>query len=393
MAAVFLANGAVFANWVARVPAIKDSVDAGTGALGLALLGVAVGSLVTMPFSGRLSDRYGSDVLLLASGLGLAVSAIGPALAPNPVWLSLALAVYGGSFGLLDVAMNVQAVAVVRRLQRPVMPWFHAAFSLGGLLGAATGGLAAGFDITPTWHFSLVALATVATMLAVRPYLLPDRQRDEEPGSVPAPRRAPRHLTLVVVGLGAIALCAAMGEGAMADWTALFLRDVRGVDAGIAALGYAGFSVTMTAGRLGGEAAIRRAGPVRVLRMGGLAAGFGVGLAVVLASPLAGIVGFGLVGLGLSCAFPLALTTAGESSDGSGSSEIAAVSVIGYTGFLIGPPFIGLLAEAVELRLAMLALALPALGLTLLAPVVARAQAPATPLDHPPALVPERVCP
>lgn len=378
MAAVFFVNGAVFANWVARVPAIKDAVDAGTGSLGLALLGIAVGSLATMPFAGRLAERYSSRKLVVASGLAVAVALFGLALPPNVVLLGGALAVYGGFFGLLDVAMNVQAVAVVRRVGRPIMPWFHAAFSFGGLVGAATGGLAAGTGLSPTWHFAVAGGVAGSIMLMVRGHLLPDRPTpvvEGDPAEAPTRSRPRRRVHVVVVALGAIALCAAIVEGAMADWTALFLRDVRGLDAGVAALGYAAFSVTMTAGRLGGETAIRILGPVRVLQFGGMAATAGVVLAVLVAAPVAGLVGFGLVGLGMCCAFPLALTTAGESSDGSGGTEIATVSVIGYLGFLVGPPLIGLLAEVVELRGAMLAVAAPCLGLVVLAPALRLATA------------------
>jgi MFS family permease len=173
-----------------------------------------------------------------------------------------------------------------------------------------------------------------------------------------------------LAGLGAIAACAALGEGAMADWSALFLRDERGAGAGAAALGYAAFAVAMTAGRLGGEAAIRRVGAAAALRAGASAATLGIVVAVVVASPLAGMAGFALVGLGLSCAFPLALTTAGESGDGAGSSEIAKVSVVGYLGFLLGPPLVGFVADQVGLRGAVLAVALPALGLAVLAGAV-----------------------
>ncbi|MGH9210768.1 MAG: MFS transporter [Acidimicrobiales bacterium] len=416
---MFFFNGAVFANWVARVPAIKDAIDAGTGTLGVALLGIAVGSLLTMPFAGKLCERYTSRRVVVATGAAVAVSLASLALAPNTVSLAVLLALYGGSFGLLDVAMNVQAVAVVRRVGRPIMPWFHAAFSFGGLVGAGTGGLAAAAGLSPVAHFALAGAAAGALLLAVRRYLLLDQAtpattvpsthsiQDQpldgpaqcahllpatDPDVVPHPPashstasvhrrrrlRRPR-IPLLVVGLGAIACCAAIGEGAMADWSALFLRDVRGLDAGAAALGYAAFSITMTAGRVGGEAAIRRLGSVGVLRLGGLAAASGILLAVVVPSAVAGVVGFGLVGLGMCCAFPLALTTAGESSNGSGGDEIATVSVIGYLGFLVGPPLIGLLAEVVELRGAILAVALPSVGLALLAPVVDRAAARARP--------------
>ena len=153
-------------------------------------------------------------------------------------------------------------------------------------------------------------------------------------------------LARYVVGVGAIAACAALGEGVMADWTTLFLRDVRDVDAGPAAAGFAAFSIAMTAGRLG------------------------VLLAVVVPSPVAAVAGFLLVGLGLSCGFPLAISAAGESGEGSGSNEIATASIIGYLGFLLGPPLIGLLAEVVGLGPALLAVAVSSGGLVALAPVL-----------------------
>jgi MFS family permease len=432
VAAIFFVNGALFANWVARVPAVKDRIGAGPGALGLALLGLAAGAVVTMPLAGRLCERLGSDTVVRLGTLAASVVLVGPALAPSAPALGAGLALYGGSFGLMDVAMNVQAVAVIRRLERPIMPWFHAAFSLGGLAGAGTGALAAQVGLSPLAHFALAGAACAGVLLAAHRHLLPDgregragsaaepvevagagaaARRDGAPTDpagepvgpagdrVPAAtagrsdgpsgdtgptrrarpprRRRSRQEWLFLVGLGALAASAALGEGAMADWTALFLRDVTGTGAGVAALGFAAFAVMMTAGRLGGEAAVRRLGPVRLLRLGGLAGTSGVLLAVVAGSTVAGLVGFGLVGLGFSCAFPLALTAAGESSDGSGGDEIAAVSVFGYLGFLVGPPFIGLLAEVVELRWAMLAVAGSTLGIAVLAGVVGRAPAAA----------------
>jgi predicted MFS family arabinose efflux permease len=374
VAAVFFVNGALFANWVTRVPAVKDGIGTGTGALGLALLGLAVGSLVTMPLAGRVCGRIGSDTTVLVSGLAGSLALLGPALAASAPTLGLALAGYGAAFGLLDVAMNVQAVAVVRRVGRPIMPGFHAAFSVGGLAGAGTGALAAEVGVSPVVHFLLAGAVAAGVILRARGHLLPDGPVDRaarEPSEpTPPARPSGRGRWPLLAGLGAIAGCAALGEGAMADWTALFLRDVTGAGAGVAALGFAAFSVAMTAGRLGGEAAIRRFGPVRVLQLGGAAATTGIVVAVATARPLSGLTSFALVGLGFSCAFPLALTTAGELSDGSGGSEIATVSVIGYLGFLIGPPLIGLLAELVDLRAALLAIAAPTLGLMALARVV-----------------------
>jgi predicted MFS family arabinose efflux permease len=385
--AVFFVNGALFANWVTRVPAVKDTIDTGTGPLGVALLGIGVGSLTSMPFSGRLCQRHGSAAVVTASGLAIAVVLLGPALAGNVVVLGVTLLFYGASFGLLDVAMNVQAVIVVKRAARPIMPLFHAAFSAGGLAGAGTGGLAAAAGLSPPVHFSLVGVVVAATVLWARGHLLPDDEEPEPAGAGAdgdAPGRHRVRYDAYVVGVGALAACAALGEGAMADWTALFLRDVRDLDAGPAAAGFAAFSVAMTAGRLGGERAIGRLGQVRVLQLGGVLAAAGVVLAVAVPSPVTGVAGFLMVGLGLSCGFPLAISAVGESGPGSGSAEIAAVSVIGYLGFLLGPPLVGLLAEVVGLGPALLAVAASSLGLALLAPVLGRpGRVPAPPTPAP----------
>jgi MFS family permease len=397
VAVVFFVNGAVMANWVARVPAIKDRVGAGTGSLGVALLGIAVGSLVTLPVSGRLCERYSSRRVVTVSGLALAGSLFLLSLAPNVVTLAVALTFFGGSFGLLDVAMNVQAVAVVRSIGRPIMPLFHAGFSGGGLFGAACGGVAASVGLTPVSHFAIAATVAAVSVLAARRALLPDRATPEpEPALLRDPGPAPRvplhrRIPLPIVGLGLIAACAALCEGAMADWTALFLRDVRGLDAGAAALGFAAFSVTMTVGRLFGATAIARLGPVRVVRLGGAASAAGVVAAVVATPPAVALVGFALVGAGMCCVYPLALSTAGESSDGSGGREIATVSVIGYSGFLIGPPVVGLLAEAVGLRDAMLAVAVPALALVGLAAVLHPAVRPEPELPSSPVAPPAQL--
>ena len=396
---------------MARIPAVKDDVGASAGGLGLALLGVALGSLVTMPLAGRLCERLGSGRVMVAGVVLTAVSLPGPGLATDTLTLGLALAAYGAASGLVDVAMNVQAVAVVRRAGRPIMPWFHAAYSLGGLAGAVLGAVAARAGLPPIANFVLGAAVLALAAPAVGRRLVPDRVPPIAPafddtvptatnrGSAPSPAapaasgssvavtapaaaassdvalagagaEARRRRPWALAGLGAIAACAALGEGAMADWSALFLRDERGAGAGVAALGYAAFAVAMSAGRLGGEVAIRRLGAAGALRAGASAAALGIAVAVMVGSPLAGMAGFGLVGLGLSCAFPLALTTAGESGDGAGSSEIAKVSVVGYLGFLLGPPLIGFIADQVGLRAAVLAVALPALALVALAGAV-----------------------
>jgi predicted MFS family arabinose efflux permease len=382
---VFLLNGLIMANWVVRVPDVKDRVGAGPGALGLALLCIAVGSLIAMPLTGRIIERVGSHRVTLVTALALSASVVLPGLVTDAVALGLVLTVYGAAFGALDVAMNTQAMHVVRMVGRPIMPSFHAAFSIGGLLGALTGGAAAAAGLGVGLHLAMTGLLSALIIVALRPALVDDRlsappaavdavSDDEVSPTAPAPSRSP-WLRPVLWLLGGLAFCAAFGEGAMADWSALFLRDERGMSAGAAAIGYAAFSITMTIGRLGGAQALERLGPVNVLRAGGTIAALGTVLAVALPSGWVGIVGFGLVGLGLSCVFPVALAAAGDAGPGAGGPEIAVATTLGYLGFLLGPPAIGLLAEWVGLAAALLSVAALAALLVLLAGGERRAHA------------------
>jgi predicted MFS family arabinose efflux permease len=351
VSAVFFLNGAVFANWVTRIPAVSDRTGATPGSLGLALLCIAVGSIAAMSLAGRAVDRYGSARVTLVTGLGTATAVALPGFVGDVVALGAVLFLYGAVFGVLDVAMNVGAIQVVRLSGRPLMPSFHAAFSLGGLAGAGTGALAAGLGVAPGPHLAAVGALCVAGVLAVASRLPADVPEERAPGS--GGRSAWRHRGVWLFGL--IALFAAFSEGAMADWTALFLRDETGAGDGVAALGYAAFALTMTVARLAGERLLTWLGRARALAASGVVASAGVLLAVLVATPAAALVGFGLAGLGLATAFPVAMQGGAEAVPG--GRGVSAVSVIGYAGFLAGPPLIGLLAEVVTLRWALLSVA------------------------------------
>ena len=376
VSAVFAANGFLFASWVSRIPAVSDRLAASPAELGTALLFVAVGSIVTMPFVGGLCSRWGSRPVTWATLLLTSAALVLLPLAPTLPVLAVALALFGASFGAMDVAMNVQANGVVRLLRRPVMPAFHGAFSLGLLAGALLGGALAGLGLPVVAHLVAAALLGAGVGLAARPALLPPAADGGDPADSGdregAPRRSSRRWSALLVAalpVGVLALATAVAEGAMADWGALFLRDVRGTSEAVAPLGYAAFAVLMAAGRLGGERLITRLGPVAVLQRGGLLAIAGVLLAVLVPSWVAGVAGFALVGAGLACAFPLAMSSAGERGGPESHSAVALVATVGYTGFLLGPPMIGFLAEAVGLRLALLAVA----AVLVVVPLTARA--------------------
>ncbi|WP_436495043.1 MFS transporter [Actinokineospora sp. HUAS TT18] len=349
---VFVLNGLVFGSWASRVPALADQVGAAEGTLGLALLGASVGMIAVASLTGSLSTRYGARVLVGGSGLAAALVVPFLGLAPNPLVFGLVLVALGASVGMLDVAMNIAAVTVIRRVDRPLMPIFHAGFSFGGLLGAAGAALAAAVDWAPLPHLTVVAVVVALVIVAVVRDVPNESTTQPETTPGPAPTRRP-----VLWLLAAVALCSAVAEGASADWSALFAADYRGLGESSAAFVYGTFSIAMAVTRLLGERAERRFGPYRLLVVGAVVAGAGLLLASQVPSAFATFAGFGLAGIGLAYAFPIALALAGAAgrrADGTGGErEIGFVTAIAYTGFLAGPPLVGGIAHLSDLAVAL----------------------------------------
>ena len=352
--AFFVLDGFVFASWVVRVPDIKAQVGASASSLGLALLGVSAGAVVTMIVTGRLCRRFGSERMSVAMGVLLSLTITLPALTRSVAVLTASLFAFGVGFGGLNVAMNSVAVDLTARIARPIMPSFHAAYSLGGLLGAVAGGLVAE-ALSPAWHLTLVGALGLVVTLRIGVALLrnaePRRSASTAAGAPVRPRRGTRSLVLL---FGVIAMCTAYGEGALADWAALHLRSDLHTSAGLAAAGYASFSVAMLAGRLSGTWTLARLGRTRVLAAGGLTAAGGMLLAALAPVLALAVIGFVLVGLGLANVFPAAI---GEAGALAGSQGVAVASTIGYTGFLAGPPIIGFLADRFSLPIALTTIA------------------------------------
>lgn len=363
LTALFALDGFLFAGWVVRIPAVKAQTGASASTLGLALLGVSAGAVATMMVTGRLCARFGNQPVLLACGFLLPLSVALPPLTRSALALGLVLLVFGAAYGGMNVALNSTAVELITALRRPVMPGFHAAFSLGGMVGAGLGGLLAG-QLTATRHLLLLtAVGLVVAALAARPllrYQLPDARRpggeghDGTPGNAGPPRPA-GHSRRTVAVLGLIALCTAYGEGALADWSALHLTDDLGASAALAASGYSVFAGAMTLGRLSGTTLVERLGPGRVLIGGGLLGCCGMLLGSLAPSVWLVLGGFVLTGLGLANVFPIAI---GRAGDLAGPSGVAAASTFGYGGILLGPVAIGFLADWFSLRSALLTVAL-----------------------------------
>ncbi|MFE0891641.1 MFS transporter [Streptomyces rochei] len=374
LTAFFALDGFVFAGWVVRIPAIKEQTGASAGALGLALLGVSAGAVVTMTLTGRLCRRYGSHPVTVACAVLLCLSVALPPLTHSALALGLVLLVFGSAYGGINVAFNSAAVDLVAALRRPIMPSFHAAFSLGGMVGAGLGGLVAG-SLSPVRHLlCLTVIGLVVTLFAGRALLrcAPAAPPD---GAVPdrgAPRRLDRRTRRLVVTFGVIALCTAYGEGAMADWGALHLAQDLDASPGLAAAGYSCFALAMTVGRLTGTILLERLGRTTTVVAGGTTAVAGMLLGSLAPSVWAALFGFAITGLGLANIFPVAIERAGALG---GPAGVATASTLGYGGMLLGPPAIGFMADWFSLPTALTSVAALAAMAVLVAVATRRAAA------------------
>jgi MFS family permease len=378
----FLVLGLADGVWLARIPAVKQNLGLSDGLLGVALLAAPVGLVIIAAFADRLIDRFGSAPLTVAGAVAISLLPVAFGLAGSLGVLMAALFVYGMAGGLMDVAMNAQAVRVERGYQRPMINSFHACYSFGGLGGALLGGLFAWAGVGPALTFAAVGVPlAVVAVLARRRLLRGPEARDQPwPGGRPSPGGRPAHsgqpphggqpahgqpappagararrrgTALRIMVLGLLALCSLLGEGAAGSWSAVYLHDNLGTTAAFAALGYAAFSVTMATGRLFGDRLAARFGPARLISGCGLVAAIGLAVALVTASPAAGLIGFALFGAGLSSTFPQLLSVAGNVKTSRSGTGIARVAGAGYLGLLSGPVLIGSVASLVGLRLAL----------------------------------------
>ncbi|MFF9287304.1 MFS transporter [Streptomyces griseosporeus] len=361
LTAFFALDGFVFSGWVVRIPAIKQQTGASASALGLALLGVSAGAVVTMTLTGRLCRRYGSHRVTVVCAVLLSLSVALPPLTHSAAALGAVLLLFGAAYGSINVAFNSAAVALVAALRRPVMPSFHAAFSLGGMAGAGLGGLVAG-SLSPTVHLlALTALGLLVT-LVTGPVLLrhhPPAPPDDDPAPDAPDRAAGTHRVDsrtrgLVVTFGLIALGTAYGEGALADWSALHLEQDLGAAPGVAAAGYTCFALAMAVGRLSGTRLLERLGRTRTLVWGGTIAAAGMLVASLVPSVWAALLGFVITGLGLANLFPVAVERAGSLA---GPGGVALASTLGYGGMLLGPPAIGFMADWFSLPVALTSVA------------------------------------
>ena len=346
---VFFIVGFASSAWAALVPFAKARAGLSDGALGLLLLGLGIGSIVAMPLAGASAVRFGCRRVMVAASLAIAVALpFLAALSALPA-LVAALMLFGAGLGAVEVAMNIQAIIVERASGRSMMSGFHGLFSLGGIAGA--GGMAAllSAGASPLVAALCVSLGIVAALGVSAKHFLPYGARKEGPAFA-----VPRGVVLLI---GALAFVLFLAEGAVLDWSAVFLTSVRHMDASYAGLGYAAFAATMTAGRLAGDRIVDRLGPRRVVLTGGLCAAAGFVASVAAPSWEGTLGGYALVGVGCANIVPVLFSAVGRQTAMPENVAVPAITTLGYAGILAGPAGIGFIAHLTSLPTAFLVLA------------------------------------
>ncbi|MHC8376345.1 MFS transporter [Pseudomonas sp. MDT1-16] len=340
----FFIAGLGIAAWAPLVPYAKARAELDEGTLGLLLLCLGVGSILAMPMAGMLATRFGcrrvvsAGVLLICAALPMlaTVSTI-PA-------LIVALFMFGAGLGTVDSTVNLQAVIVERASGKTMMSGFHGLFSLGGIVGAAGVSALLGFGVSPLGATLVVIVMLLIALFKAAPHLLPYGSESSGPAFA-----VPHGIVLFIGGMCFIVFLA---EGAALDWSAVFLAQERGIDTAYAGLGYAAFALTMTVGRLTGDAIVRRLGVTRVIVFGGLTAAAGLFVATFAPSWEAALVGYALLGVGCSNIVPVLYTAVGKQTVMPESIAVPAITTLGYAGILAGPALIGFIAHGSSLSFA-----------------------------------------
>ena len=346
----FFMHGLCFASWASRIPTIQSALNLSASSLGAILFALPLGFFISLAVAGWLIAKIGSKKAVVLSSTVYSLSLVGIGLSTTPLQVTASLLLFGFFANLLNISINTQAVAVEGLYQKRLMATFHGLWSLAGFAGAALGTWMIGQSVSPLQHFIFVCLF-VLIAVAISAFYLVEKDK-------PTGKRSPI-LALPdksLIGLGLIAFCSMMVEGAMFDWSGVYFIDVIHVNSELTGMGYTTFMIAMAGMRFLADAFAGRFGLRRVLQTSGMLATIGLLLAVILPQLIPTLLGFLLIGMGVSSVVPMVYSAAGKSKTMSAGMAITAVSSLGFMGFLIGPPLIGFIADALSLRGSFLAL-------------------------------------
>ncbi len=345
---IFLSHGFSLATIIPHFPGIKRMLEIGDALMGFALLFPAIGAVSMMLLTGSLIQRFGSKRLILVGGILMQCCLPIILLVPSITLLALILLIFGGATGMMDIAMNTQAARIENIFQRPIMSSFHAVFSLGTLLGGGLTSLLLGLGWDPLEHTAMMAIFILILVITCGPWLIKKEKPSVEKTPLVSIPRGP------VLVLGLLAMVAMIAEGAATDWSAIYARDLLEASSSQAAVVFTFFAMMMTVGRFIGDRLVNHWGPVSVLRY---SCGVGaIGLLIGLFSDRieGAMLGFACLGFGLANTVPVLFSSATKIKGVSSETGIAGVATLGYFGFLIGPPLIGMIAEFLGLDRALL---------------------------------------
>lgn len=356
----FFIAGLTFASWACRIPDIKNKLHLSDAGLGSVLFSLPIGLMASLPLSGWLVGKYGSRKVLLIASVAYPVVFLLIGLAQTTFTTVIALFLFGMFANLFNISVNTQGVGVELQYQRSIMASFHGVWSLAGFTGALIGTLMVSFQISALYHFVIIAvLCILLGFIAYRHTLKQDTGKKDQPiFAIPD-----KGLLL----LGLIAFSCMVCEGTMFDWSEVYFDKVIKAPVNYITLGYTAFMFSMASGRFVGDWLTTKLGGKLMLQMSGILVATGLMLAVIFPTIIVAIIGFLLVGMGVSTVVPLVYSAAGKSSTMTPGAALAAVSTIGFVGFLFGPPAIGFIAEAANLRWSFTLIAILGFCITLLA--------------------------
>ncbi|WP_235985729.1 MFS transporter [Mucilaginibacter segetis] len=358
VAAMFFMAGLCFASWASRIATIQQNLNLTDAALGGVLFALPVGLMCSLPFSGWIITKIGSRNLLLTALVVYSCTLVTLGLAQTTLQLILCLLLFGFSSNAVNIAVNTQAVAAEAIYEKPIMASFHGVWSMAGFTGAGIGTFMIGNHIIPFHHFSLILIIILIVIIVSSRYLKNDRVASAGPAFV-MPDNS-------LIKLGIIAFCSMICEGAMFDWSVIYFKKVVLAQGAWMGAGYTAFMLTMAGGRFIADWFAHRFGLKRTLQISGLLTATGLMIAVIFPQLYTALFGFLMVGAGVSSVVPMVFSAAGRSKTMSPGVALAAVSTIGFMGFLIGPPLIGFIAEAATLRASFTLIAMMGLCVTVI---------------------------
>jgi len=355
--AMFFMAGLSFSSWASRIPTIKQSLGLSEAAWGAVLVSLPIGLMCSLPFSGWIITKIGSRRLLIGSLLIYGSSLVTLGLAQNPFQLIVCLIFFGFSSNAVNISVNTQAVATEELYQRPILASFHGLWSLAGFAGGVVGAFMIAINIAPFYHFLLMLLVIALSVFISARYLKDDKVASAGPAFV-MPDKS-------LIKLGIIAFCSMICEGAMFDWSSIYFQNVVVAPAKLVGLGFTAFMFTMAAGRFVADWFAHKFGLKRTLQLSGSLTATGLTIAVIFPNLYTAMFGFLLVGAGVSSVVPMVYSAAGKSKTMQPGVALAAVSTIGFLGFLVGPPVIGFIAGIATLRASFVLIALMGLSVVL----------------------------